>query len=340
MDSKNKRTPRLRRNRWIGAALFLVLVAASWGYYEYCMRSPIPAAPESAQERKAMTAKESRKSETLATRSNKGAVDGEEASEAAKPHDRKCPQQSGHTTEAEGLHIREGLELPFCEEDEFIIRNENGRYTLLYDTLYRQAAWVAYILTRNDAAPGDAKRADKFAADPRVVVRNWPAAMPAHYKGTGYDRGHLCPSADRTGTQAGNDCTFYLSNIAPQTPALNRGPWKQLEEQVREWAIRHDSLYVVTGGVLAEGLDTIAGGIGIPEYFYKAVLTRSGGEFHAIGFLMPNTQHFKGGYKSYAVPVDSLETVTSIDFFYTLPDETERKAESAYSADFWFGEAL
>lgn len=126
-----------------------------------------------------------------------------------------------------------GLELPACSRGEFLIRNEAGRYTLLYDTAYRQAAWVAYLLTREDVRRRGAKRRNAFRCDPEVVARGWPTAVDRDYAGSGFDRGHLLPSADRDDSRAENDATFYLSNVSPQYPKLNRNQWRLLEEQVR-----------------------------------------------------------------------------------------------------------
>ena len=135
-----------------------------------------------------------------------------------------------------------GLELPACSRGEFLIRNEAGRYTLLYDTAYRQAAWVAYLLTREDVRRRGAKRRNAFRRDPEVVARGWPTAVDRDYAGSGFDRGHLLPSADRDDSRAENDATFYLSNVSPQYPKLNRNQWRLLEEQVRRWADRYDSV--------------------------------------------------------------------------------------------------
>lgn len=228
------------------------------------------------------------------------------------------------------------LELPYFDSDEFIIFNEPGRYTLHYDTLYRQASWVAYLLTREDIMTNDSKRKNRFIPDPEVVDRGYPTAHTKHYTNSGYDRGHLCPSADRNNNQQENDCTFHLSNISPQTPALNRGVWKNLEDRVREWAVSYDSLYVVTGGVLEPGLATISGGVGIPNYFYKTILTRHEGEFHAIAFIIPNNEKFDCGYREYAVCVDSLQRLTAINFYHNLPPEIETVVENGFSDKFWF----
>lgn len=71
------------------------------------------------------------------------------------------------------------------------------------------------------------------AAIPEVVARGWPTAVDRDYAGSGFDRGHLLPSADRDDSRAENDATFYLSNVSPQYPKLNRNQWRLLEEQVR-----------------------------------------------------------------------------------------------------------
>lgn len=220
------------------------------------------------------------------------------------------------------------LELPYFDNPEFVIYNSGGRYTIIYDTLYRQAAWVAYTLTREDVQGRNVKRRNKFVPDPQVVARGYPTAQTGDYASSGYDRGHLCPSADRASNQTENDCTFMLSNISPQRPALNRGVWKSLEEQARRWAVEFDTLYVVTGGLLKPGLKRISEKIGIPEYFYKAFLARSGSEYRAAAFIIPNTPDCGHDWATYAVTVDSLEKVVSLDMFHNLPDDIETEVES------------
>ncbi len=228
-----------------------------------------------------------------------------------------------------------GLELPACSRGEFLIRNEAGRYTLLYDTAYRQAAWVAYLLTREDVRRRGAKRRNAFCSDPEVVARGWPTAVDRDYAGSGFDRGHLLPSADRDDSRAENDATFYLSNVSPQYPKLNRNQWRLLEEQVRRWADRYDSIYVVTGGELEPGLRRIRGGTGIPRHYFKALLTHAGERWHAIAFRLPNVASPEGSWTDYSLSVDRLEELTGIDFFPALPDSIERRVESRVDAGFW-----
>lgn len=228
------------------------------------------------------------------------------------------------------------LELPAFGADAVIVCHKEGRYTLCYDVRWRQASWVAYVLTRTDATTEAAERRNRFVPDPQVVAAGYPTAVTDDYRNSGYDRGHLCPSADRRGSQRENDCTFYLSNIAPQTPALNRGEWRKLEEQVRRWAERYDTLYVVTGGIMGPAPDTLRGGVGIPDYFYKALLAPDGeGGYRAAAYVLPNATHLTGGYADYAVTVDSLELCTGMDFFCDLPDSVETAAERVFVSDFW-----
>ena len=223
----------------------------------------------------------------------------------------------------------------FFANDEFVVRCPEGRYTMLYDTAYRQAAWVAYLLTRRDVSGKGVKRSGVFKSDPEVIARGWPSAADRDYTGSGFDRGHLLPSADRNDTPQENGATFRLSNVSPQRPGLNRGTWRRLEERVRRWAARYDSLYIVTGGELTPSLRRIRGGVGIPQRFFKTILVRDGGTFRAIAFLIPNTERPAGDCFRYAISVDSLERVLGMDFYSALPDSVEMRVEASFDRSFW-----
>lgn len=227
------------------------------------------------------------------------------------------------------------LERPACDGDRFLVVNDEGRYSLWYDTMYRQAAWVAYVLTRNDVRATGVKRENRFRRDPEILRRGWPSASDADYAGSSFDRGHLLPSADRRGSRSENRTTFYFSNISPQYPALNRGVWKNLEEQVRRWAECYDSLYVVTGPELPPGLDRRPGGVGIPRHYFKALLVFRKGQCEAVAFRLPNAPQIKGHFRDYCLSVDELESVSGYDFFPGLPDSLERQVESRVDTLFW-----
>lgn len=227
------------------------------------------------------------------------------------------------------------LELPFFDDDRYVINHPEARYTLMYDPARRQAVWVAYLLTRAEVRLKVAERSNRFVPDPEVRRRGWTSAVSADYTSTGYDRGHLLPSADRDDSSRENNQTFYMSNISPQTPALNRRVWKGLEEMVRRWAEKYDSVWVVTAGIASDTCQTIADSMAVPESFYKALLTRYDGDYHAIGFIMPNSFDIAGSWRDYVVTVDSVEQVTGLDLFFRLPDAVEQRVESHTERDFW-----
>ena len=168
-----------------------------------------------------------------------------------------------------------------------------------------------------------------------MIARGWPSAADRDYTGSGFDRGHLLPSADRNDTPQEHGATFRLSNVSPQRPGLNRGTWRRLEERVRRWAARYDSLYIVTGGELTPSLRRIRGGVGIPQRFFKTILARDGGTFRAIAFLIPNTERPAGDCFRYAISVDSLERVLGMDFYSALPDSVEMRVEASFDRSFW-----
>jgi len=89
------------------------------------------------------------------------------------------------------------------------------------------------------------------------------SAVLADYKGSGYDRGHLCPAGDMKLDQHAMDETFFMSNLSPQTPAFNRDKWRELEEQVRKWGRQYDMTFIATGPIL----DTVLGTIGENEIY-------------------------------------------------------------------------
>lgn len=258
---------------------------------------------------------------------------------------RKSSEAPVHSREDKGKKLceeatiasvdRKGLELPAIDNEEFVIRNQEGRYTLFYDTMYRQAVWVAYRLTRSELEAGKAKRSNSFRSDPQVLSHGWPSASDSDYKGSGYDRGHLLPSADRCGSSQENRATFFLSNISPQCPELNRGVWRLLEEQVRRWVQRCDTLYVVTGSDLTGSLPRIEGGIGVPPKFFKAILFCSDSECQAIAFLIPNEKRLSKDFFTYALSIDSLETRVRMDLFPNLPDDVELRVEAQTDRSFW-----
>ena len=130
--------------------------------------------------------------------------------------------------------------------------------------------------------------------------------------------------------------SFYLSNITPQKPKLNRGIWKDLEEQCRMWAVDNGALLIATGPVIKTGLKRMGKNrVAIPEQFYKVICTIKDNQYEAVGFLLDNRDYGSKQLKDLMIPVDSVEAVTGIDFFPALPDKIEKKVEAKVNKNAW-----
>lgn len=212
---------------------------------------------------------------------------------------------------------------PGLPDSRIIVRH--FAYTLEYSEKHEQAIWVAYFLTP-ERTRGIWKRCDHFRADPMIPTGS---AEPEDYKGSGYDKGHLAPAADMAWDSTAMCESFYMSNMSPQTPSFNRGVWKRLEDQVRTWAEESDTLWIVTGPVLKESLPSIGTNhVNVPEYFYKVILGVKGTEWEGVGFVLAN-EGSKKPLDSFAVTIDSVESLTGLDFFPDLPDSLEKLIESS-----------
>ena len=210
------------------------------------------------------------------------------------------------------------------------IVHHNG-YSLSYSEDHEQAEWVAYELKKEHLSNTNYER-PYFEIDEAVGTG---AAHWRNYKDSGYDRGHLCPAGDRRYSKAAHDETFLTSNISPQTHDFNSGIWNTLEQQVRYWAKKYDGVFVVTGGVLKDGLKSIGEeGVSVPNAFYKVVLDYNSGAPKMIGFLLPHENANKA-LRHFIVPVDSIEELTGIDFFPELEDKVEAILEAQSNFKSW-----
>ncbi len=220
---------------------------------------------------------------------------------------------------------------PAYKADEAII--ERPYYTLRYSEPHEQATWVAYKLSADSLKQEKFKRKDDFRKDPRVRTGS---AELSDYKGQGYDRGHLAPAADFSYDEFALSQTFYMSNMSPQAPSFNRGIWKKLEDQVRDWSMENSEIYVVTGPVLNKNFKTIGDNkVSVPEYYYKVILDIKKPEIKAIAFLMKNEKS-SAALSSFVVSIDQIEKLTGLDFFPTMPDDLERILESSTETNTWF----
>ncbi len=204
-------------------------------------------------------------------------------------------------------------------------------YSLSYSEAHEQAEWVAYELKKDQLSNANFKR-PYFEIDKDIKTR---AAHWYNYKNSGYDRGHLCPAADRKYSKTAFDETFLTSNISPQEHEFNSGIWNSLEQKVRYWAFKYDGVFVVTGGVLEEGLESIGEEqVSVPKYFYKVLIDNNSGQTKMIAFLMPHENSDRPLY-DFVVSTDHIEQLTGIDFFPELEDAVEQKLEASSDYKQW-----
>ena len=221
------------------------------------------------------------------------------------------------------------LEIPAVAAGDKVIVHTG--FSLLYNETHEQSQWVAYELTKEETVKV-AERTNKFITDPAVKTKS---ANDRDYRGSGYDRGHMAPAADMGWSVKSMQESFYFSNMSPQVPACNRGVWKRLEEQVRDWARDYGAVYIVTGPVLTEGLPAIgANRVSVPEAYYKVILDYTEPGIKGIGFIVPNAGS-EAWIGTFAVTIDSVESVTGIDFFPGMSDEDEFETESILCTECW-----
>lgn len=219
--------------------------------------------------------------------------------------------------------------LPKCTLKGQFIKHQ--AYELYYVNEAEEAAWVAYTLT-DEHLNGPYHRSNNFETDPLVKQGS---ADNLDYAHSGFDRGHLAPAADFSWSSSAMQESFYYSNMTPQDPSFNRGKWKDLEEQVRDWAALYHYVTVITGPVLT----TASGSIGhdhvlVPKQYYKIILSSENGNPKAIGFLMENhALHSK--LTSYATSIDNIEKISGLNFFEGLSDSLENKIESTVNIQQW-----
>ena len=206
-------------------------------------------------------------------------------------------------------------------------------YALGYIEKHEQPAWVVYKLTRSEVIAKAVKRTNRFVEDPAIPTGS---ATAADYRRSGYDRGHLAPAADMAFSLQTMKDSFYYSNMSPQRSQFNRGIWKDLEEQARDWAGHYGRVYIACGPIVTSGFQTIGDKrkIAVPTAFFKVFLRQTATGWAAVGFVMQNVAGSKP-LMTYMQSIDAVEKQTNLDFFYQLPDSIETLVEAEYDVSEW-----
>jgi endonuclease G, mitochondrial len=184
-------------------------------------------------------------------------------------------------------------------------------YVMSYNGVEGRANWVGWTLRASDVGPVD--RSNRFIQD-ESFPRGFKIVDEKDYAHSGYDRGHLCNSQDRTSAEYLNEETFLMSNMVPQTHELNAGPFKMLEAYCRKLAIKKGmNLLIYSGGIGAK--DRLASNVIVPAYCWKVVYTPE--KIWCI--LFPNEHALNKNWQTYSVPLETLEKMTGFRFPRKLP---------------------
>ncbi|HEU4597128.1 MAG TPA: DNA/RNA non-specific endonuclease [Pyrinomonadaceae bacterium] len=207
------------------------------------------------------------------------------------------------------------------------------QYALAYHRDLGTPIWTSWHL--DSTWLGSTPRQDDFRAD-TTLPAGWYRVLGTDYSGSGYDRGHMTPSADRTKTVADNSSTFLMTNMIPQLPANNQGPWASLETYCRTLVSSGNELYIISGGYGIQA--TIAGGhVAVPSQTWKVIIVLTSGtndvsrvtsSTRTIAVIMPNSGSINSDWRTYRVSVDSVEALTGYDFFSNVADSTESAIEA------------
>ncbi|HEX8351036.1 MAG TPA: DNA/RNA non-specific endonuclease [Hymenobacter sp.] len=201
--------------------------------------------------------------------------------------------------------------------------------------------WVSWHLS--SAWLGSAPRQDNFAAD-NSLPASWYQVTTSSYTGSGFDRGHNCPSADRTSSVADNSATFLMTNIMPQAPNSNQRTWVGLENYCRTLVSQDNELYIICGsygrgGVGSNGaaatLDN--GRVTVPARCWKVVVVlpvgtddvqRISTNTRIIAINTPNNNNLNADWTTYRTSIDDIEQATGYDLLSSVPASIQRILEA------------
>ncbi len=197
--------------------------------------------------------------------------------------------------------------------------------------------WVAWHL--DNTWLGSAARQDDFRSD-ATLPSGWYRVTGTAYSGSGYDRGHMCPSADRTYSVTDNSATFLMTNMIPQAPNNNQGAWAKLEDYCRSLVTASGKeLYIYSGGYGSKGTIN-SGHVTVPNRTWKVIMVLTNGtgdvarvttSTRLIAVDMPNDNASiakTADWKTYRVSVDYVESKTGYNFFTAVSSTIQATIES------------
>jgi endonuclease G len=185
-------------------------------------------------------------------------------------------------------------------------------YALQHDNVAKIPIWVGWTLAP-DETTGCFERSDSFTADTTLPAGS--RSEVSDYAHSGYDKGHLAPDGDMSYDEQTEHESFLMSNMSPQLPSLNRGAWKRLETQEREWSLgRKHNLTIYAGNIYKVGKSKTIGAdaVVVPDALYKIIIDDTTGE--VLAFYFPNVPGQPDELMPVMTTVAELELKTGVSF--------------------------
>ncbi|GAB2851770.1 DNA/RNA non-specific endonuclease [Hymenobacter ruber] len=215
------------------------------------------------------------------------------------------------------------------------------QYALSYHRDRGIPNWASWHLTSDWR--GSAARQDDFRADDTLPT-GWYQVQATSYTGSGFDRGHNCPSADRTSTVADNSATFLMTNMMPQAPRNNQQTWANLEDYTRTLIGSDNEVYVICGSYGRGGTGTNGyatsldqGRVTVPARCWKVIVvmpigtndaSRVSASTRVIAIDTPNDNSLSTTWATYRTSVDAIETATGLDLLSAVPTAVQQVIEA------------
>lgn len=190
---------------------------------------------------------------------------------------------------------------------------------------------------------GSTARQDDFRAD-TALPTGWYEVGATSYSGSGFDRGHNCPSADRTLTVAANSATFLMDNMIPQAPNNNQQTWANLENYGRSLVTAGNEIYVImgsygSGGTGSNGTATTinSGHVVVPSNIWKVIIVLPNGDndlsritssTRVIAVNTPNINTISSDWTQYITTVQAIENATGYSLLTALPSSVRAALET------------
>lgn len=241
-----------------------------------------------------------------------------------------------------------GAETSVNDGDNYLL--EHAQYSLSYNNDRLGPNWVSWHVDAGDIEK-NVSRQNTFRSDPQLPS-GWYEVTESDFQYSiyGFERGHMCPSGDRTDTAENNSATFYMTNMVPQTAGNNERVWAGFEDHIRDKVEEGYEAYIISGpygsgGTSAKGTFsaiTTTGGrsITVPADTWKVVLYLQEGsddidrittDTETEAVFVPNTETCDDDgktWKNYICTIDYVENMTSYDFFARIPDSVEAVIEA------------